>query len=202
MWRRFNNLFETSQSLFWASFGLIDLQNFELSGIKEFTRFWALLTFGSYSVINVVVLLNLLIAMMSNSYQRISERSDVEWKFARSKLWISFFDVVGTPTVPPPFNIVPHIGRCCQAFGEKLKTGFSSETTMGNINQQLYENIMRCLVRRYITREQRRQEATGAVTQDDTNEIKQDIAGFRYELFDVLRKNGMISKDSTHDMSK
>lgn len=66
------SLFETSQSLFWASFGLVDLMTFELSGIKSFTRFWALLMFGSYSVINIIVLLNMLIAMMSNSYQIIS----------------------------------------------------------------------------------------------------------------------------------
>lgn len=72
IWRRFANLFETSQSLFWASFGLVDLMAFELSGIKSFTRFWALLMFGSYSVINIIVLLNMLIAMMSNSYQIIS----------------------------------------------------------------------------------------------------------------------------------
>jgi transient receptor potential cation channel subfamily C protein 4 len=44
--------------------------------MQEFTRFWALLMFGSYSVCNIVVLLNMLIAMMSNSYQRISEKSD------------------------------------------------------------------------------------------------------------------------------
>jgi hypothetical protein len=36
--RRFANLFETSQSLFWASFGLVSLSDFELTGIKEFTR--------------------------------------------------------------------------------------------------------------------------------------------------------------------
>ena len=75
VWRRFANLFETSQSLFWASFGLVSLAEFELSGIKEFTRFWALLMFGCYSVCNLVVLLNMLIAMMSNSYQIISEKS-------------------------------------------------------------------------------------------------------------------------------
>jgi transient receptor potential cation channel subfamily C protein 4 len=45
------SLFETSQSLFWASFGLVDLMAFDLVGIKSFTRFWALLMFGSYSVI-------------------------------------------------------------------------------------------------------------------------------------------------------
>lgn len=33
------------------------------------------------------------------------ERADVEWKFARSKLWISYFEEGGT--VPPPFNVVP-----------------------------------------------------------------------------------------------
>nr|CAD7431632.1 unnamed protein product [Timema monikensis] len=105
VWRRFANLFETTQTLFWAVFGLIDLDNFELAGIKSFTRFWGMLMFGTYSVINIVVLLNLLIAMMNHSYQLISERADVEWKFARSKLWISYFEEGGT--VPPPFNIIP-----------------------------------------------------------------------------------------------
>ncbi len=64
--------------------------------------------FGSFSVINIIVLLNLLIAMMNHSYQLISvssEKADVEWKFARSKLWISYFEEGGT--CPPPFNIIP-----------------------------------------------------------------------------------------------
>lgn len=47
------------------------IDTFELTGIKQYTRFWGLLMFGSYSVINVIVLLNLLIAMMSNSYAMI-----------------------------------------------------------------------------------------------------------------------------------
>lgn len=29
----------------------------------------------------------------------------MEWKFARSKLWISYFEEGGT--APPPFNVVP-----------------------------------------------------------------------------------------------
>lgn len=70
----FFSLFETIQTLFWAVFGLIDLDSFELDGIKVFTRFWGMLMFGTYSVINIVVLLNLLIAMMNHSYQLISVR--------------------------------------------------------------------------------------------------------------------------------
>ena len=105
MWRRFANLWETSQSLFWASFGLVELGDFDLTGINAFTRFWGLLMFGSYSVCNIIVLLNMLIAMMSTSYTAISSRSDTEWKFARSKLWISYFEEGST--VPPPFNMIP-----------------------------------------------------------------------------------------------
>lgn len=69
-------MFESSQSLFWASFGAVGIENFELAGIKSYTRFWGLLMFGSYSVINVIVLLNLLIAMMSNSYAIIEVSTD------------------------------------------------------------------------------------------------------------------------------
>ena len=71
----FSSLWETTQTLFWAIFGLVDLDNFELTGIKEFSRFTGLLMFGSFSVINIIVLLNLLIAMMNHSYQLISVSS-------------------------------------------------------------------------------------------------------------------------------
>ena len=33
----------------------------------------------------------MLIAMINNSYNRIENDSDVEWKFARSKLMLSYF---------------------------------------------------------------------------------------------------------------
>lgn len=57
----------------------------------------------------------MLIAMMSNSYQIISERSDVEWKFARSQLWMSYFE--DGDTVPPPFNMLPTTKVFCKFFG-------------------------------------------------------------------------------------
>ncbi|KAK4012303.1 hypothetical protein OUZ56_021403 [Daphnia magna] len=194
VWRRFSNLFETSQTLFWAAFGLIDLDNFELVGIKSFTRFWGLLMFGCYSVINIVVLLNLLIAMMNHSYQLISERADTEWKFARSKLWISYFEEGGT--VPPPFNIIPTPKSVwyvikwayCQCVG---KSSPHKKEHMKTIR-----NIMRNLVRRYVTVEQRKSDNQG-VTEDDVNEIKQDISAFRCELIEVLKNSGMNTSTAT-----
>lgn len=123
-------MFETSQSLFWASFGLVDLVSFDLAGIKSFTRFWALLMFGSYSVINIIVLLNMLIAMMSNSYQIISERADTEWKFARSQLWMSYFEDGGT--IPPPFNLCPNMKMLRKTLGRKRPSRTKSFMVGGN----------------------------------------------------------------------
>ncbi|XP_055386618.1 transient receptor potential-gamma protein-like isoform X2 [Condylostylus longicornis] len=202
VWRRFSNLFETTQSLFWAVFGLIDLDNFELDGIKTFTRFWGMLMFGTYSVINIVVLLNLLIAMMNHSYQLIAERADTEWKFARSKLWISYFEEGGT--CPPPFNIIPTPKSLWYAFKylkstfcahstaarkEHLKTIKKREKQASDRNLK-YQQIIRNLVRRYVTVEQKKTESQG-VTEDDVNEIKQDISAFRFELVEILKNSGM-----------
>ncbi|XP_076044385.1 transient receptor potential isoform X2 [Oratosquilla oratoria] len=189
IWRRFANLWETSQSLFWASFGLVELDVFDLTGVGSFTRFWAMLMFGSYCMINVIVLLNLLIAMMSNSYNRISERSDTEWKFARTKLWLSYFEDGGT--VPPPFNIIPTPKGMMRFLGVKRKTERGSIKEKTRKKQDLrHMNIMRLLVRRYITEQQRKADEKG-VTEDDVNEVKQDISTFRYELIDILKNNGM-----------
>ena len=45
---------------------------------------------------------------------------------------------------------------------------------------------MRSLIRRYIMNEQRIQERQRSVTEDDCNEIKQDISALRYELLEML----------------
>ncbi|XP_058443058.1 transient receptor potential protein [Malaya genurostris] len=191
IWRRFSNLFETSQSLFWASFGLVDLMAFELTGIKSFTRFWALLMFGSYSVINIIVLLNMLIAMMSNSYQIISERSDSEWKFARSRLWMSYFE--DGDTLPPPFNLAPSIKNLYKlggGCGENKRSTTSVIKRNRDKAKRRHENVMKLLVRRYVTAEQRKRDDFG-ITEDDVMEIRQDISTLRYELIDIFAKNGM-----------
>lgn len=54
---------------------------------------------------------------------------------------------------------------------------------------------MRSLVRRYITNEQRTAERQRGVTEDDCNEIKQDISALRYELIELLggRKNDGVT---------
>ena len=49
---------------------------------------------------------------------------------------------------------------------------------------------MKNLVRRYVTQEQQKAENEG-VTEDDVNEIKNDISAFRFELIEIMRQSGM-----------
>ncbi|KAH8872615.1 Transient receptor potential-gamma protein [Schistosoma japonicum] len=67
----FTNLFEIVQSLYWSAYGLIDLTSFNLEYPHVFTEFVGKLTFGTYSYIAFIVLLNMLIAMMNSSYEQI-----------------------------------------------------------------------------------------------------------------------------------
>ncbi|CAH0591653.1 unnamed protein product [Chrysodeixis includens] len=190
-WRSFGNVFEASQSLFWASFGMVGLENFELAGIKSYTRFWGLLMFGSYSVINVIVLLNLLIAMMSNSYAMIDEHSDVEWKFARTRLWMSYFEE--SATLPPPFNILPTPKLLLKMLGlrkkDKLRKMKGKEQKEKEHDVR-YTAVMRALVWRYVSAMHRKMDDE-PVTEDDINELKGDVSALRYELLEVFEKNGM-----------
>ncbi|XP_039747612.1 transient-receptor-potential-like protein isoform X2 [Pararge aegeria] len=188
-WRSFGNVFEASQSLFWASFGMVGLENFELAGIKSYTRFWGLLMFGSYSVINVIVLLNLLIAMMSNSYAIIDQHSDVEWKFARTRLWMSYFE--DSATLPPPFNIFPTPKLVMKLLGlrkkEQLETAQQAQKEKDDVR---YTSVMRALVWRYVSAMHRKMD-DDPVTEDDINELKGDVSALRYELLEVFERNGM-----------
>lgn len=43
------------------------------------------------------------------------ERADTEWKFARSRLWVNYFE--DGDTLPPPFNIMPRPKLLLKLFG-------------------------------------------------------------------------------------
>ncbi|XP_046933237.1 short transient receptor potential channel 4 isoform X4 [Lynx rufus] len=158
----FSTLFETLQSLFWSIFGLINLYVTNVKAQHEFTEFVGATMFGTYNVISLVVLLNMLIAMMNNSYQLIADHADIEWKFARTKLWMSYFEEGGT--LPTPFNVIPspkslwylikwiwtHL--CKKKMRRKPESfGTIGRRAADNLRRHhQYQEVMRNLVKRYV----------------------------------------------------
>ncbi|XP_055799575.1 short transient receptor potential channel 5-like isoform X2 [Salvelinus fontinalis] len=199
----FSTLFETLQSLFWSIFGLLNLYVTNVKARHEFTEFVGATMFGTYNVISLVVLLNMLIAMMNNSYQLIADHADIEWKFARTKLWMSYFDEGGT--LPPPFNIVPspksvwylcvwtHNRLCGRdrpspddpRKHENLKE-FTERHADNLIQNQHYQEVIRNLVKRYVAAMIRSAKTDEGLTEENFKELKQDISSFRYEVLDLL----------------
>ncbi|CAL1261674.1 unnamed protein product [Larinioides sclopetarius] len=120
----FLTLKNTFKNLFWAIFGMgepdfaqIVVGNMSINGSNYtnddhehlFTEGVGYTLWGFYHMVTVVVLLNMLIAMMTESYQRVQTNADMEWKFACSTLWLSIFDYHSI--VPPPFNLIPSMHR-------------------------------------------------------------------------------------------
>ena len=60
---------------------------------------------------------------------------------------------------------------------------------------------MKNLVRRYVTQEQQKAENEG-VTEDDVNEIKNDISAFRFELIEIMRQSSMKVSSSSGLLGK
>lgn len=78
----------------------------------------------------------------------------------------------------------------------KLDCNVQRKTNQAKERDKRYTEIMKNLVRRYVTVEQRKTENEG-VTEDDVNEIKQDISAFRCELINILHKSGMKTENTS-----
>ncbi|KAM4627619.1 short transient receptor potential channel 4b [Polymixia lowei] len=205
----FSTLFETLQSLFWSVFGLIGLYVTNVKPDHEFTEFVGATMFGTYNIISLVVLLNMLIAMMNNSYQHIADHADIEWKFARTKLWMSYFEEGGT--LPSPFNIIPspksilYLIEWIKKYMLKKPRPKRHETfgTLGRraaenvrINHQ-YQEVLRNLVKRYVAAMIRDAKTEEGLTEENFKELKQDISSFRYEVLGMMKgksQGGLASK--------
>ncbi|XP_035677171.1 short transient receptor potential channel 5-like [Branchiostoma floridae] len=112
----FDTIFSALQSLFWAGFGVVDLSTLELKpGTSPVNVFqiqeWPVITetagklvFGLYEVIGVLVLINLLIAIMSDSFTRTEEVKRIDWGFVVMKDVLRYLKV--DVSLPPPFGLM------------------------------------------------------------------------------------------------
>ena len=117
------DFFRCFELLFFSLFGLTEISKLEPEPMDSTTFILAKATFGIYNVITIIVLINLLIAMMSDTYQRIQMQSDIEWKFGRAKL---IRNMKRSTTTPSPLNLVTKLFsyirllyktkfKCCRA---------------------------------------------------------------------------------------
>ncbi|OCT97102.1 hypothetical protein XELAEV_18009325mg [Xenopus laevis] len=210
----FTTVEESFKTLFWSIFGLSEVTSVVLKYDHKFIENIGYVLYGIYNVTMVVVLLNMLIAMINSSYQEIEDDSDVEWKFARSKLWLSYFD--DGKTLPPPFSIVPspksfvyfiikiiNFLKCRRrrlqkdteiGMGDsKSRLNLFSQSTTRVFESRNFNSIInqptryQQIMKRLIKRYVLRAQVdreNDEVNEGELKEIKQDISSLRYELLE------------------
>eukprot|EP00040_Diaphanoeca_grandis_P015263 m.77651 g.77651 ORF g.77651 m.77651 type:complete len:751 (-) comp25038_c0_seq1:393-2645(-) len=138
------------ESLFWILFGLTELSTFDTTNeddtIRISTEVIGKLLLGVYMMLVSVLMINLLIAMMNATYQRIHDNADTEWKFLRSRLIRSQQLATG---MPAPFNLLllPFF-VFLQCLGLKPKKIHDNFESIDQDKRQM-RNLHRVLVRRY-----------------------------------------------------
>uniref|UniRef100_A0A8C3XMB8 Transient receptor potential cation channel subfamily C member 3 n=1 Tax=Chelydra serpentina TaxID=8475 RepID=A0A8C3XMB8_CHESE len=210
----FTTVEESFKTLFWSIFGLSEVTSVVLKYDHKFIENIGYVLYGIYNVTMVVVLLNMLIAMINSSYQEIEDDSDVEWKFARSKLWLSYFD--DGKTLPPPFSLVPSpksffyfIMRII-SFSKCRRRRLQKDTEIGMNNSKSRLNLVtqsnsrvfeshsfnsilnqptryQQIMKRLIKRyvlKAQVDKENDEVNEGELKEIKQDISSLRYELLE------------------
>ncbi|XP_046926330.1 short transient receptor potential channel 6 isoform X2 [Lynx rufus] len=140
----FTTVEESFKTLFWAIFGLSEVKSVVINYNHKFIENIGYVLYGVYNVTMVIVLLNMLIAMINSSFQEIEDDADVEWKFARAKLWFSYFEE--GRTLPVPFNLVPspkslfylllRLKKWISEMFQAHKKGFQEDAEMNKRNEE------------------------------------------------------------------
>jgi len=76
------------------------------------------ITMAFYLILGQILLQNLLIAMMADTYSEIRDNSDEEWKFSR---YLLVHEYKTANLVPPPLNLIELAIHACQALGSVFK---------------------------------------------------------------------------------
>jgi len=110
--------------LFFSLFGLSNYHELNMTSNNPAGLMYLFqIVFALYMLVTTIVLINLLIAMMSDTYQRIQAQSDVEWKFGLSKLIRAMHR---TDMACPPINLFTYwkvvLVKLCKQ-GRKRKVG-------------------------------------------------------------------------------
>ncbi|XP_078359526.1 short transient receptor potential channel 5-like [Oculina patagonica] len=97
----FKCLFKSSMHLIWSVFGLTDLDKMHSS--TSSASHAALFLYLTFLILSVIMLVNMLVALLSNTYDNVKTNSEVEWKFSRAVVENQYRNL---HSIVVPFNLL------------------------------------------------------------------------------------------------
>ena len=116
-----------------------------------------------FQTIIIIVFMNLLVAVMNATVQKIQEKKELYWMFARSSVWIRFFD--DNCALPPPFNLITVLRLVVKSLlklsARKRKYSNVPLSLKKSERQMKYRELMLSLIKR-LQEDQKRLDEEGA----------------------------------------
>ena len=126
----FSTIGNSIKNLFWALFGYLNVDTFTSNDSHSFIDVMGSILVGAFHFSVILIMLNMLIAMMSKSFEVTSANEETEWRFYRAVIWVRF--IRGDFTCPPPMNLLPnfyYIYRFLRACCLKNKSSRAHENS-------------------------------------------------------------------------
>lgn len=165
----FVSIQDTFKTLFWGIFCMTSMEapdvivgNVGSDGAlletqsHYFTQLVGYGLFAIFEILMVIVMLNMLIAAMSDTFQRVSDNAEYEWLFGRTKVYINYMLL---DDLPPPFNLLPTtrlMVRMVKWMSSSSSRGYTemisstSEDDGGKNDTPKFRALMSVLIKRYI----------------------------------------------------
>ncbi|XP_069112758.1 short transient receptor potential channel 7-like [Argopecten irradians] len=180
--------------------------------------------YGIYVFAALVVLMNLLIAVMSNTFQEIQDERDTEWKFVRTELWLTFIEP--GCCVAPPFNVIPtprdiyklvgsmrkFFRRLFRRCHKPVRRSTKRERSLKKLQKKLEleeaqyiarQNVMCSLVRRYILQSEREKIEEGEdAAEDKLRRLIENVAKKLDERIDYIDSHLQNVSDNVNNVQK
>ena len=92
-------------ALFWQILNPGQADDDTFLSSSDFSAHLIIMLYAIYQILAVIVILNLLIALMNSTIQRIQDKQLLYWKFERASIWLDFINADQYHTVVPPFYV-------------------------------------------------------------------------------------------------
>jgi len=125
----------------------------------EFTQLVGYGLFAMFEVLMVIVMMNMLIAAMSDTFQGVTDNAEYEWLFGRTQVYVSYMLL---NDMPPPFNLLPTTGLlfCAKRMVSKSSRDYNSlpgDDGRGDLDSRStaaaleFRELMTEIIKRYFT---------------------------------------------------
>lgn len=206
----FVNVASTLKTFFWAILCMSPLESADviienlpgetpdttITNSHVFTEAVGYIGFALFEVLIVIMILNMLIATMSATFQRVIDNLDVEWTFGKTDFYLEY---MLQSAMPSPLNLIPTVGGINRFMeliqGQKMKSGdsdtaaccslprASSPPKDKKVNDMEYPALMTLLVQRYF-----REKDTVVAAASEIDILRQEIHELKVLLNSIIEE--------------